>query len=104
MSNINEINSNQAYVKQSAESQPAEASKPQSAEQSNKVSDDTVTLSGASREMKIATEAIKELPDNTVDRTKEVEKIKQAVDNGTYEVNADQVAEKILGLNVDSIA
>lgn len=54
---------------------------------------DRVELSGRSREMAKAHEAVAATPEV---RKQKVEEIKASVANGEYEVNADQVAQKMI--------
>jgi len=56
-------------------------------------SGDTVELSGTSREVAVLVAAINQLPEI---REQKVQEVKQAVDNGTYKVDPQKVAEKIL--------
>jgi negative regulator of flagellin synthesis FlgM len=57
---------------------------------------DRVELSVRSREMQHIQELIQSTPDV---REGVVERLRQSIQNGTYNVNAEQVAEKILGGN-----
>jgi negative regulator of flagellin synthesis FlgM len=56
-------------------------------------SSDRVELSGRSREMAKAHEAVAAAPDV---RQQKVEEIKASIANGQYEVDADQVAQKMI--------
>jgi negative regulator of flagellin synthesis FlgM len=55
---------------------------------------DRVEISIRSREFQRLDELIQSIPDI---REARVEQIRQAIENGTYNVRAEQVAERILG-------
>jgi negative regulator of flagellin synthesis FlgM len=55
---------------------------------------DRVELSVRSREVQQLDQMIRSIPDI---REARVEQLRQAIENGTYNVRAEQVAEKILG-------
>jgi negative regulator of flagellin synthesis FlgM len=50
--------------------------------------------------MKIASEAISAAPDIRQDKVQEV---KSSVDNGTYQIKPEQIAEKIIGYNINEL-
>jgi negative regulator of flagellin synthesis FlgM len=54
---------------------------------------DTVTLTNSARSLQKIEEAVAKAP--VVDASK-VAAVKQAVDSGTYQINADRVADKLL--------
>jgi negative regulator of flagellin synthesis FlgM len=54
---------------------------------------DTVTLTSSARSLQKIEEAVAKAP--VVDASK-VAAVKQAVDSGTYQINADRVADKLL--------
>jgi negative regulator of flagellin synthesis FlgM len=58
---------------------------------------DKVSLSKASKDMKLAKEAVASAPDIRLDK---VEPIKAKVAYGNYSVNAEKVAEKMIGNHV----
>jgi negative regulator of flagellin synthesis FlgM len=62
------------------------------------IPDDKVSISDASRDMKTAKEAVASTPDV---RQEKVDAIKQAVENGKYEIDESKVAEKMIGSFVD---
>lgn len=63
-------------------------------------SDAVVNLSQASKEIQIAQKVIEETPDI---RVKKVGAIKTQVNNNTYKIEYDKVAEKILGTMIDEL-
>jgi negative regulator of flagellin synthesis FlgM len=65
----------------------------QSGAEAQAASSDRVELSGRSREMAKAHEAVAATPDV---RQQKVEEIKASIANGQYEVDADQVAQKMI--------
>lgn len=95
MSNI--INISNKYDHNVFVSGPTEARRPegQPAEQTKEVAkQDKVSLSDASKDMKLAKEAVADAPDI---RAEKVDPIKQKLADGKYKVNADKVAEKMIG-------
>lgn len=54
---------------------------------------DSVTLTGAARQLQKLAEAVAAAPATDAER---VASVKRAVDSGTYEVNAERVAAKII--------
>lgn len=64
-------------------------------------SDAVVNLSQASKEVQIAQKAVEEAPDI---RAEKVEAIKTQVNNNTYKIDHDKVAEKIVGAIFDDFA
>ena len=61
---------------------------------------DKVSLSNAARDYKIAEEAVAKTEDV---RQEKVEKIKQAVADGQYTINAEKVAEKLVGAFISDV-
>jgi negative regulator of flagellin synthesis FlgM len=57
---------------------------------------DSVTLTGAARQLQKLAEAVAAAPVTDAER---VANVKRAVANGTYEVNAERVADKIIAAN-----
>ncbi len=56
---------------------------------------DSVSLSSFAKELSVAKQAV----DNTADiRQEKVAAIKEQIKNGTYNISAEQVADKMLGL------
>lgn len=56
--------------------------------------DDKVSLSQASKEMQLAENAVAEQPDVREERVAE---LKQAIENGQYEMDAEKMADKLVG-------
>ncbi|AFS77319.1 negative regulator of flagellin synthesis, anti-sigma-28 factor FlgM [Gottschalkia acidurici 9a] len=54
---------------------------------------DQVNISNMARDCQFAKNEVKKLPDI---RTEKVEEIKRQIQTGTYEINADKIAEKIV--------
>jgi len=98
MGNIIDISNkydHNVYVSGPTEARRAEG---QPAEQNNEVpKQDKVSLSAASKDMKLAKEAVASTPDIRSDK---VDPIKQKVAQGNYKVNAEKVAEKMIGNHV----
>lgn len=65
----------------------------QSGAEAQAAASDRVEISGRSREMAKAHEAVAATPDV---RQQKVEEIKASIANGQYEVDADQVAQKMI--------
>ena len=63
-------------------------------------SDAVVNLSQASREIQIAQKVIEETPNIRVEK---VGAIKAQLNNNTYEIDHDKVADKILGTMIDEL-
>ena len=83
------------YIKESSENSRIDTIEQKSAEQASSLSqnDIIVTLSDTCKEMQIAKEAVASNPEI---RSEKVEKIKQSIIEGKYEINAEQIAEKIV--------
>jgi negative regulator of flagellin synthesis FlgM len=97
----NVINISNKYDHNVYVSGPTEARRPegQPAEQAKEVAkQDKVSLSDASKDMKLVKEAVASAPDI---RSEKVDPIKQEVASGKYKVNADKVAEKLIGSHVN---
>lgn len=61
---------------------------------------DEVSLSGSSRDINLAIEAAEAALD---ERTEKVSRLKDAVENGSYRVNAQAIAGKLIGGSVSEI-
>ena len=60
---------------------------------------DQVNISNTARDCQFAINEVKKLPEI---RTEKVEEIKRQIQTGTYEINADKIAEKIIeSVNID---
>lgn len=103
MTNITNITGkyDQPFLKETADKQQVDPSaNPTDTEKTERIQDDKVSLSSASKEMQTAKDAVSSTPDI---RQNKVNEIKQAVENGTYQVNAGQVADKMIGSNVNEV-
>ncbi len=107
MSNITSITGNydrQAYVSDAAE-QKKEVNEKQPVEPRKDNSEVKVSLSSDSKDLQTAKQAAASAPErgNTQNRPDKVEALKQQVEEGGYQVNPMQVAEKIVGGVIDEI-
>ena len=68
-----------------------------SSEESSKSENDRIELSVRSREIQHLDELIRSTPDI---REAKVEQIRSAIENGTYNVKAEKIAEKLIGGNL----
>ena len=91
---------NQTYSSQTG-STPAgqNASQPQGPD-AEQAPADSINLSGKTRDLQKISRAMETEP---AERQKYVADIKQQVENNTYNVNAEQVAEKMVGLFMDDM-
>lgn len=80
-----------AYVNQVQEKDKADAQTDQAANQQAKA--DTVELSDSAKKVQEATRQLETIPDVREDK---VARLKEEIDNGTYEVDADKLASKML--------
>lgn len=85
------------YINESCENGGLDTVEQKPAEQTGSLSqnDIIVTLSDTCKEMQIAKDAVASTPEI---RSEKVEKIKQAIIEGKYEINAEQIAEKLVDL------
>ncbi len=93
-----------SYVNETTDSKRDGIRKKRSAEQKDKTPDDRVSLSETSKEMETAKLAAASTPESTgeIDRVEKVEQIRESVNDGSYEVDAELVAEKLIGAIVDA--
>lgn len=54
---------------------------------------DTVNISEAAKEIQEVRQQLDEIPDV---RTEKVQQLKKEIENGTYEINSEKIAEKML--------
>ena len=91
------INSTQQYINQSYAANNANTTANTSADQgkqSQQTPSDSINLSSTTRDLqKISAAAL----DESEDRAQMVENLKQQVENNQYTVNAEQIAEKMIG-------
>ena len=91
----------QAYVKESANIQsPQDMAKSAEAQQKREIPEDKVSLSSSAKDMRIASDAVAAAPEV---RQEVVTGIKASVDNGTYQVNPEKIADKMVGSNIDEL-
>ena len=112
MNNINNIANaagtyeRQAYIGETADRKalPRESG---AVEKKPESSADRVSLSTESKDMQTAKQAVMAAPEDkgaSADRTEKIASLQQAVAEGSYEVNPDQVAGKLIGSIVDLVA
>ncbi len=107
MSNITSITGNydrQAYVSDTAK-QKKEVNEKQSVELKQDTSEVKVSLSSDSKDLQLAKQAAASEPErgDIQNRPEKVEALKQKVEEGGYQVDPMQVAEKIVGGVIDEI-
>lgn len=107
MSNINGISSNydrRAYVSETAEQKKDAGEKPP-VEQKKENAEVTVSLSSDSRDLQMAKQAATSASENGngPNSPEKIDKLKQEVENGNYQVNPMQVADKIVGRIIDEL-
>ena len=103
MNNITNITGkyNQAFINQTGESQRAENRKDPVGETKPDVpNNDRVSLSTKSKDYMVAQAAVNKVPDI---REAKVAEIKQAIADGRYNVNAEKVAEKLIGAIINDV-
>jgi len=97
MTNITNVTGKyeQAFLNETTDKQrlDAPATLPEESK-TERIQDDRVSLSDASRDMQTAKQAIASSPDI---RLEKINEIKQAVADGRYEIDAGKVAEKMIG-------
>lgn len=97
MTNISNITGKyeQAFLNEAADKQGinAPANTTETVE-TERTQDDRVSLSDASRELQTAKDSVAAAPDI---REEKVAAVKQAVENGTYEIDPGKIADKMIG-------
>ena len=81
-----------AYVKQ-VQAQPKTEPAGEKADQPQGLKTDTVVISDAAKRIQEAQKQIQAIPDVRADKVAE---IKSQIENGTYQINADQIAGKMI--------
>ena len=103
MTNITNVTGKyeQAFLNETTDKQRVDtpATAPEESK-TERIQDDKVSLSDASRDMQTAKQAIAESPDI---RSEKVNEIKQAVADGRYEIDAGKVAEKMIGSIISEV-
>ncbi len=91
----------QAYVRELESAKPADVTtdETQKVEQKTAV-EDKVSLSANARDINIAKNAVQAAPEI---REEAVQDIKKQVDAGTYEIDSEKIADKIVGSNIDEL-
>ncbi len=91
----------QAFLNETTDAQRTEPQAQQADEKKpERVQDDRVSLSQESRQLQTAKQAVAQTPDIRSDK---VDALKQAVTEGSYEVNPEKVAEKMIGAIISEI-
>jgi len=100
ISNISNIDQ-RSYISGTTETRKADVRDGQPTEKKSDITQsDKVSLSKEARDIQLAEEAVAAEPDI---RTEKVNPIKQKIVEGTYEVNAEKVAESLIGTNVSEV-
>ena len=100
---ITETNVNfgrQAYIQGVESTGAPENNTAKMAEPKMEAPTDKVSLSGNARDLQVAQDAIELAPDVRTDR---VQDVRSSIDQGTYKVDAQQVAEGIIGFSIDKM-
>lgn len=100
---VNETNMNygrQAYVQGAESTSPADNSTAKMQEAPKEAPKDKVSLSASVRDLQVAQDAMALAPEVRTDRVQEVQ---SAVQSGSYRVDAQQVADKIIGFSIDQM-
>ncbi|GAB6095935.1 hypothetical protein JCM14469_21880 [Desulfatiferula olefinivorans] len=100
---VSETNVNfgrQAYVKGVESASPQDLAAGRQAEARKEVPEDKVSLSSNAQDMQVAKDAMALAPEI---RTDKVEAARNAIDQGTYQINAQQIADKIIGFSIDQM-
>ncbi|NWH05763.1 flagellar biosynthesis anti-sigma factor FlgM [Desulfobacter latus] len=97
------INSTQQYINQSYAANNAGTTAKTSANQAQKTEEplsDSINLSATTRDLQKISAASAEAPEG---RARKVENLKQQVQSDQYTVNAEQIAEKMIGSIMDQV-
>ena len=92
ITNKNQAISIDAYVKQ-VQAQPKTEPAGEKAAQPQGLKTDTVVISDAAKRIQEAQKQIQAIPDV---RAEKVAEIRNQIENGTYQINADQIAGKMI--------
>ena len=85
----------QTFLNETGDKQAVDSSAGPAAEnKTDRVQNDKVSLSDASKDLQNAIQAVESTPDI---RQEKVNELKQAVESGRYQVDATKVAEKMIG-------
>lgn len=101
--NVTETNVNfgrQAYVKGVESTSPQELATTNQPEPKKAMPEDRVSLSSNAQDMQVAKDAMSLAPDI---RTEKVQEVRSSIDEGRYQINSQQIAEKIIGFSIDQM-
>ena len=92
----------QAYAKEIEATKPPEVNvnKEENSVGAVKKAGDTVSLSQDARDIQLAKDAVEAAPEV---REEVVQDLKKEVDNGTYKINSNDIADKMVGSNIDEV-
>ena len=94
ITNIPYARGRQIYANDPAENKRADERKKSQTTEKSETAEDKISLSDTSKEIQIAKESADSTPDV---RSEKVEQIKQAISEGRYAIDYEQVAEKMIG-------
>lgn len=104
MTNITNVTGKyeQAFLNETTDKQRVDtpAATPPEESKAERIRDDKVSLSNASKDMQTAKQTIASSPDI---RPEKVNEIKEAVASGRYEIDAGKVAEKMIGSIISEV-
>lgn len=101
--NVSETNVNfgrQAYVKGVESTSPQDMASARQVEAKKEMPADKVSLSSNAQDMQVAKDAMALAPEI---RTEKVEEVRSAIDQGSYKINAHQIADKMIGFAIDQM-
>ncbi len=102
ITSITERFKKQAFVNETPENKRTGLQPKHSPLQKMEMQKDKVSLSGESKEMQIAKESVASSSyDAEVAKPERIEQLRQAIETGNYQINAEQIAEKMIGIYVD---
>lgn len=100
---ITETNVNygrQAYVQGAENTTSPDNAKTAQMAEPKKAPEDKVSLSANAKDLQVAKEAMALSPDVRTDKVYEVQ---SAIQSGSYKIDAQQVADKIIGFSIDQM-
>ena len=96
----------QAYARELESTKPPEQTKAEAPKaeapkaEAPKAVEDRVSLSANARDIQIAKNAVEATPEI---REEAVQDLKKDVDAGTYKIDSDKIADKMVGSNIDEL-
>ncbi|MBU1170329.1 MAG: flagellar biosynthesis anti-sigma factor FlgM [Proteobacteria bacterium] len=90
----------QAYTKGVESTSAAELNTAKQPEPKKEMPEDKVSLSSNAQDMQVAKDAMALAPDIRADKVYEV---RSAIDNGSYQINAQKIADKMIGFSIDQM-